>query len=135
MQNIQKIPLRESGSKNYCSKISSEAGTKKQINEKHQQPLLNFYARMITNIFWLSNGYGGYPSPRFSNKHQKKSISLLKIHKPTKGFCIVLPTEDRVNKAYLAQRWIVYSVHTAPQRLLRARHHPTTQHKTAFKRH
>jgi hypothetical protein len=107
----------------HSSKFPSEAGTKKS-NEKHQQPLPIFHAGVVANIFWLSNGYGGMSITSIQQQTSRKLIVLFKIHKPTMGFCIVLPTEDRVNKPCLALKLGFVSTHMIPQELLRARHHP-----------
>ena len=64
-----KNTLEGSGSKNYCSKFSSEAG-KKTDQRKTPTALTKLSSQKLsTKVFGLSNRYGGYPSPRFNNKH------------------------------------------------------------------
>jgi hypothetical protein len=77
----------------------------------------------------------GIPITSIQQQTSRKLIGLLKIHKLTMGFGIVLPIEDRVNKSCLALKLGFVSIHMIPQEFLRARHYTTTQHKTAFKRH
>ena len=67
VQNIQKTPLRESSSKNYSSKISSEAGTKTDQRKTPTALTKLSSQKLSTKVFGLRNGV--YPSPRFNNKH------------------------------------------------------------------
>jgi hypothetical protein len=62
-----KNTLGGSGSKNYCSKFPSEAGTKTDQRKTPTALTKLSSQKLSTKVFGLRNG--GYPSPRFNNKH------------------------------------------------------------------
>jgi hypothetical protein len=111
----------------HSSNFSSEAGTRKHPTKNTNSPY------QFSTLEWLQTFFGlarvwGIPITSIQQQTSRKLIDLLKIHKRTKGFCIVLPTEDGVNKSCLALKLGFVSNSHDPSEVVKSEtlpHHPT----------
>ena len=69
VQNIQKTPLREVVQKTIVPNFHLKQEQKTDQRKTPTALTKLSSQKLSTKVFGLSNRYGGYPSPRFNNKH------------------------------------------------------------------